>query len=48
MAFSVFGGVAFVGFLMSFGIRSEQLESDGLEEEEDDSENDEDDDVERR
>lgn len=47
MAFSVFGGVAFVGFLMSFGIRSEQLESDGLEEEED-SEGDEDDDVERR
>ena len=47
MAFSVFGGVAFVGFLMSFGIRSEQLESDGLEEEED-SEDDDDDDVERR
>lgn len=47
MAFSVFGGVAFVGFLMSFGIRSEELESDGLEEDED-SEDDNDDDVERR
>jgi len=29
LAFGVFGGIAFVGFLMSFGIRSESLEADG-------------------
>ena len=47
MAFSVFGGVAFLGFLLSFGIRGEELESGGLDEEED-SEDSDDDDVERR
>lgn len=26
LAFGVFGGVAFIGFLMSFGIRGEELE----------------------
>jgi hypothetical protein len=29
LAFGVFGGIAFVGFLMSFGIRSQSLEADG-------------------
>ena len=43
VAFSVFGGIAFVGFLMSFGIRGENLEADGWDEEEG-SEGDEDDD----
>ncbi|OJD17251.1 hypothetical protein AJ78_02633 [Emergomyces pasteurianus Ep9510] len=30
MAFGVFGGVAFVGFLLSFGIRCPKLEADGF------------------
>lgn len=34
LAFGVFGGVAFIGFLMSFGIRAEELEGDGWEAEE--------------
>ncbi len=34
LAFGVFGGVAFVGFLMSFGIRDEDLEAEGWEAEE--------------
>lgn len=29
MAFGVFGGVAFIGFVLSFGIRSRNLEEDG-------------------
>ena len=29
LAFGVFGGVAFVGFLLSFGIRSPNLEAEG-------------------
>ena len=29
LAFGVFGGVAFVGFLLSFGIRSQDLEAEG-------------------
>lgn len=29
LAWGVFGGIAFVGFLMSFGIRSPDLEADG-------------------
>lgn len=29
LAFGLFGGIAFIGFLMSFGIRSESLEADG-------------------
>ncbi|PGH11777.1 hypothetical protein AJ79_04678 [Helicocarpus griseus UAMH5409] len=33
MAFGVFGGVAFIGFLLSFGIRSNNLEADGLPDE---------------
>lgn len=33
LAFGVFGGISFVGFLMSFGIRSEGLEAEGWEEE---------------
>jgi MFS family permease len=32
LAFGVFGGVAFLGFLLSFGIRSAGLEADGWEE----------------
>ena len=41
LAFGVFGGVAFVGFLMSFGIRGTGLEAEGWDEE-DGSEGDED------
>lgn len=33
LAFGVFGGISFVGFLLSFGIRSENLEAEGWEEE---------------
>jgi hypothetical protein len=31
IAFAVFGGVAFVGFLLSFGIRNPELEAEGWE-----------------
>jgi hypothetical protein len=34
LAFGVFGGVAFLGFLMSFGIRDQSLEGEGWDEEE--------------
>ncbi|KAL0260277.1 hypothetical protein SLS55_003963 [Diplodia seriata] len=34
MAFGIFGGITFIGFLLSFGIRGAGLESDGLDEEE--------------
>ena len=34
LPFGVFGGVAFVGFLLSLGIRGEQLEAEGWDEEE--------------
>ena len=34
LAFGVFGGIAFIGFLTSFGIRGEALETDGWDEEE--------------
>lgn len=34
LAFSVFGGIAFVGFLLSFGILGRELEAEGLDEEE--------------
>lgn len=34
LSFGVFGGVAFIGFLMSFGIRAEELEGDGWDGEE--------------
>jgi hypothetical protein len=33
LAFGVFGGVAFLGFLLSFGIRSLDLEAEGWGEE---------------
>lgn len=33
LAFGVFGGISFVGFLMSFGIRSDGLEAEGWDEE---------------
>lgn len=39
LAFGVFGGISFVGFLLSFGIRSDELESadwDSDDDEEDD------------
>jgi hypothetical protein len=39
LAFCLFGGVAFLGFILSFGIRSPNLEAEGW-----DSGNDEDDD----
>lgn len=42
VAFSVFGGIAFIGFLMSLGIRGGSLEAEGWDEEEG-SEEDEDD-----
>ncbi|KAJ9651281.1 hypothetical protein H2198_009435 [Neophaeococcomyces mojaviensis] len=31
LAFGVFGGIAFIGFLLSFGIRSAELEAEGWE-----------------
>lgn len=33
LAFGVFGGIAFIGFLMSFGIRGAKLEAAGWDEE---------------
>lgn len=33
LTFGVFGGIAFIGFLMSFGIRDEGLEAEGCDEE---------------
>lgn len=35
LAFGVFGGIAFIGFLLSFGIRSTNLEADGWGEDSD-------------
>ena len=32
LAFGLFGGIAFVGFLVSFGIRSRDLEAEGWDE----------------
>lgn len=29
LAFGVFGGIAFIGFVLSFGIRSSDLEAEG-------------------
>lgn len=37
LAFGVFGGITFVGFLLSFGIRGEGLEAEGFSDEEDGS-----------
>lgn len=34
LAFGVFGGISFLGFLLSFGIRGESLEADGWDESE--------------
>ena len=48
LSFGVFGGVTFVGFLMTFGIRGANLESEGWDEEEGSEEDDEDDDEENR
>ena len=42
LAFGVFGGIAFIGFLGSFGIRRTGLEAEGFDEE-DGSEGDEED-----
>lgn len=41
LAFGVFGGISFIGFLMSFGIRGAGLEADGFSEEGDDQEDEE-------
>jgi hypothetical protein len=40
LAFGLFGGIAFIGFLLSFGIRSSDLEAEGWESDEDDDESD--------
>ena len=40
MAFGVFGGISFVGFLLSFGIRSYKLEDDEWVEAHEDDESD--------
>ncbi|KAF2083714.1 MFS general substrate transporter [Saccharata proteae CBS 121410] len=40
MAFGVFGGIAFLGFLLSFGIRGAGLEAEGWDEEEGEDEDD--------
>lgn len=40
LAFGIFGGIAFVGFLMSFGIRDQSLEAKGWDEEEGGSDGD--------
>ena len=50
LAFGIFGGIAFIGFLGSFGIRSEGLEAQGWEDEEgeegvEDDDDDDDDDI---
>jgi hypothetical protein len=37
LAFGVFGGVAFLGFLLSFGIRSPDLEAEGWDGDDDES-----------
>ena len=34
LAFGIFGGISFLGFLLSFGIRGERLEAEGWDEEE--------------
>jgi hypothetical protein len=43
LAFGVFGGIAFLGFLGSWGIRGAKLEADGCDEEEGSDDNGEDD-----
>ena len=44
LAFGLFGGVAFLGFLLSFGIRSPDLEADGWDEDDDESDKSDDED----
>lgn len=46
LAFGVFGGISFLGFLLSFGIRSADLEAEGFDESENDEEEGSDDDQE--
>ncbi|CAK4033913.1 MFS general substrate transporter [Lecanosticta acicola] len=38
LAFGIFGGISFIGFLMSFGIRNPDLESDAWDDDDDDDE----------
>ena len=33
VAFGIFGGIAFIGFLLSLGIRGDDLEAEGFDEE---------------
>jgi hypothetical protein len=40
LAFGVFGGIAFLGFLLSFGIRSPSLEAEGWEDSDSDDDSD--------
>ena len=44
LAFGIFAGISFIGFLMSFGIRSPELECDDEGAEDEDNSNDENDD----
>jgi MFS family permease len=46
LAFGIFGGISFIGFLLSFGIRSSGLEAEGWDESENDRESGSDDDQE--
>ena len=46
LAFGIFGGISFIGFLLSFGIRSSGLEAEGWDESENDEEEGSDDDQE--
>lgn len=41
LAFGIFAGVSFIGFLLSFGIRGSGLEADGWSDEEDEEEDEE-------
>lgn len=38
LAFGIFGGISFIGFLLSFGIRSSSLEAEGWDESDDEDE----------
>jgi hypothetical protein len=38
LAFGIFAGISFIGFLMSFGIRGEGLEAEGWSDDEDEDE----------
>jgi len=41
LAFGVFGGITFIGFLLSFGIRGSELESEDFEDEDSDDDEEE-------